>query len=406
MTFQLAIKSGPDQGLTVTLENGKPFLIGRGQDANPRLSDPSVSRKHLQIEARDGAVKITDLGSSSGTFVNGEKIQESQLKVGDQFQMGDTIFQLKQAVESAQTIVRDPQNLKGKSADDWADLVGKTIHVYEIKSQKAQGATGAVFEAWDQKNSRDVALKVLPAETTQNEEEMQRFTRAMKTMFPVRHPNIIRIYNAGTWEGRPWVALEYFESEPLTKTIERIGTAGMLDWRTGFMVALQIGRALEAAYEHHIIHRNISPQNILYNREQQLTKLGDLMLAKALEGAKAQQITKAGELVGDVSYMSPERLMGQDELVDCRADIYSLGATVYALLTGRPPFEARSLPELVMKVRNEDPEKPKKYQLSIADMFEGVVLRMLSKRPEDRFQTPTALVQDLERVGKFQGLAT
>ncbi len=406
MSLQLIVNSGPDKGLTVSLENGKTLLIGRGQDANPRLNDPSVSRKHLQIDVQNGSVKITDLGSSSGTFINGERIQESQLKAGDQFQLGDTIFQIQHPVDSAQTIVRDPNQVKKSPAGDAQQLVGKTIHVFEIKQVIAKGTTSVVYKAFDQKHSRDVALKVLSNDSTQDEEEMQRFVRAMKTMYPVKHLNIIRIFNAGTWENRPWVALELFDSEPLTKLIERIGTAGMLDWRTGFLVALQISRALEAAYDQHIIHRNISPENILYNREQNLVKLGDLMLAKALEGSQAQQITKAGDLVGDVSYMSPERLMGQDDQIDCRSDIYSLGATVYALLTGRPPFEARSLPELVMKVRNEEPEKPKKYQLSIADMFEGVVLRMLSKRPEDRFQTPTALVQDLERVGKFQGLET
>ena len=404
MTLELIVKSGPDQGLIVSLESGQTVLIGRGQEANPRLNDPSVSRKHLQVEVRNSAVKITDLGSSSGTYLNGERIQTGELKPGDKLQVGDTQFQLQHSADSATTVFRDPHKVKKAPGEEWAELVGKTIHTYEIQSQKAKGMAGVIFQAWDQKKNRKVALKVLPAETTQNEEEMQRFTRAMKTMFPVRHPNIIRIYNAGMWEGHPWVALEYFESEPLTKVIERIGTAGMLDWRTGFSVALQISRALEAAAEHHIIHRNISPENILYNRECNLAKLGDLMLAKALEGSQAQQITKAGELVGDVSYMSPERLLGQEQLIDCRSDIYSLGATVYALLTGRPPFEARSLPELVMKVRSDEAEKPKKYQLSIADLFEGVVLRMLSKRPEDRYQTPTALVHDLERVGKFQGL--
>ncbi len=128
------------------------------------------------------------------------------------------------------------------------------------------------------------------------------------------------------------------------------------------------------------------------------------MLAKALEGALAKQVTEQGKVVGELAYLAPERLGAEEERIDCRSDIYSLGATVYALLTGRPPFEGRSLPEMLMKVRDEAPEKPKKYQLSISDMFEGAILRMLEKRPEDRFQTPQALIMDLERIAKFQGL--
>jgi len=90
--------------------------------------------------------------------------------------------------------------------------------------------------------------------------------------------------------------------------------------------------------------------------------------------------------------------------VDCRSEIYGLGTTVYALLTGRPPFEGGSLPEIITQIRQVEPVKPKKYQLSIPDLFEGVVLRMLAKRPEDRFQTAADLLVDLERVGRYQGV--
>src|SRR5215471_19101629 len=112
-----------------------------------------------------------------------------------------------------------------------------------------------------------------------------------------------------------------------------------------------------------------------------VAKLGDLMLAKALEGTLAQQITKSGELLGDVNYMSPERTHGTQNL-DGRSDIYSLGATLYALLTGRPPFADVSLVETITKIRKAEPEKPKKFQMAIPDLFEGAVLKMLEKRPE------------------------
>ena len=107
--------------------------------------------------------------------------------------------------------------------------------------------------------------------------------------------------------------------------------------------------------------------------------------------------------MGDVAYMSPERTREGAE-VDGRSDIYGLGATLYALLTGRPPLESRSLPELVSKIRDEKPAPPKDYQMSIPDLFQDLVLLTLAKRPEDRPQTPTDLLRDLERVAMYQGL--
>jgi serine/threonine-protein kinase len=200
------------------------------------------------------------------------------------------------------------------------------------------------------------------------------------------------------------MAMEYVEGESLTQVIHRIGIAGMLDWRNALRVAVHIARALDYAAQHQIIHRNIAPPNILIRSADKTAKLGDLMLAKALEGTLAQPITRPGELVGDIQYMSPERTRGTSD-VDGRSDIYGLGATVYALLTGRPPLAGDTLAETIAKIRQAEPEKPKKYQLAIPDLFEGTVLRTLAKRPEDRYQTAADLLVDLERVAKFQGLA-
>jgi serine/threonine-protein kinase len=177
----------------------------------------------------------------------------------------------------------------------------------------------------------------------------------------------------------------------------------MLEWQYAFHVAIDIARALEAAFERGIIHRNITPTNILVRSSDRLAKLGDLMLAKALSGTLARQITRPGELVGDVHYMSPERTQSQAD-VDTRSDIYSLGATLYAVLAGRPPFEGKSLPEVIGKIRGAEPVPPKKYQLSIYDLFENIVLRMLQKRPDDRYQTPAELLSELQRIGGYRGI--
>jgi len=180
--------------------------------------------------------------------------------------------------------------------------------------------------------------------------------------------------------------------------------AGMLDWRNAFQVALDVGRALEYAHDNHIIHRNVMPENILREATSKVSKLGDLMLAKALEGTNAKQVTRPGELVGDVTYMSPERTRGTGEGVDGRSDLFSLAATMYALLTGKPPFAGSTLVETITRIRNAEPLKPTTFQMGIPGLFETTILKMLAKRPEDRYQTAGEVVRELERIGKYNGV--
>ena len=242
-----------------------------------------------------------------------------------------------------------------------------------------------------------MALKVLRPEFAKDEEEIQRFIRAVKTMLPLRHPNLVTLYGAGKTGPHCWIAMEFIEGESLTQVIQRIGVAGMLDWKNAFRVALDIGRALQFAHEQHIVHRNVAPQNILLQKSDKTAKLGDLMLAKAMEGVLAQQVTRPGELVGAVEYMSPERTRGTQD-IDGRSDIYGLGATLYALLTGRPPFEGSTLIEKITRIRQTEPDKPTKYQMGINGFFESAVLKMLAKRPQDRFQTASELLKELDRI--------
>jgi serine/threonine protein kinase len=178
----------------------------------------------------------------------------------------------------------------------------------------------------------------------------------------------------------------------------------MLDWQFALRVGVHVAQALEAAHEKHVIHRNITPESILIRTQDKVAKLGDMMLAKAMDGIKAKQITRPGEIVGNVAYMAPERTRFDVE-VDTRADVYGLGATLYALLTGKPPFEAKSLVETIAAIRQADPVPLKKFQLSIPDGVQDAVMTMLQKHPEKRFQTPADAARALEHVAKFQGLA-
>ncbi len=404
MFAQLVVTSGPDRGRTFSLTPGQTLQIGRSAATATKLTDPTVSRVHCEVESVEDTFVLINLGAS-GTTVNGKPVTQHELKPGDMIRVGSTElrFQLDEGSEQstlAPRVKASPQ----EGMDKLKGLVGQTLAHYVLEEIVAKGESGILFRATDTDSKKTVAFKVLKPEIAHNDEEMQRFIRAMKTVLPLRHPNLISLLGAGRSGEFCWMAMDFVEGENMTQVIERIGVAGMLDWRYGFRVAVHIGRALEYAHSHSIIHRNVTPKNILLRTSDKTVLLGDLMLAKALEGTLAQQITKPGELLGDVAYMSPERTRGIGE-IDGRSDLYGLGATVYALVTGHPPFSGASLPEVITKIRTAEPVNPQKYQMSVPPLFQSTILKLLAKQPEERFQTASDLLADLQRVGKFAGVS-
>jgi hypothetical protein len=405
--MQLVVVAGADKGRAFDLSPGDTFLIGRSKATQTRLADPHVSKVHCILELGSSPV-LTDNESTGGTFVNGQCCLSRELKNGDEIQIGETRMRFVSSVDSEGSTI-PPGEMPAQSpaaapsAEPLVALAGQTLGRYAIGQVIAKSQSSVVFKAKDTNDGQTVALKVLHPEFSQNDDERQRFVRAMKTILPLRHPNLVALLGAGKTGSYCWMAMEFVDGESLTQVIQRIGVAGMLDWRYALRIGVHIGRALEYAHGQQVIHRNIAPPNILVRGSDKVAKLGDLMLAKALEGTLAQQITRPGQLLGDVNYMSPERTHGTKD-VDGRSDIYSLGATLYALLTGRPPFADVSLIETVTKIRKADPEKPKKFQMAIPDLLEGIVMRMLAKSPDQRHQTASELVKDLERVTKFQAV--
>ncbi len=291
MPKRLVVIAGPDKGKAWVLPAGETVLIGRSKATETRLSDPHVSRVHCQVQVEEDKMILNDFESAGGTFVNNRKIHQQEIKPGDTIRIGETQLRYQdddvaEASTMAPPVTPTPKLSPGPT-DKLSDLSGKTVSHFEVGPVLAKGQTGVVFKAKDNKENKEVAFKVLWPEISQVDEEMQRFVRAMKTMLPLRHPNLIAIYGAGKTGPYCWMAMEYVEGESLTQVIQRIGVAGLLDWRNAARVAIHIARALEYAQEQQIIHRNITPNNILVRSSDKLTKLGDLMLAKALEGTLA-----------------------------------------------------------------------------------------------------------------------
>lgn len=408
MALQLVVVAGPDTGRVLTLNVGANLMLGRSAQAHYQLTDPRVSRNHCQVLLEGDQVAVICNGGSGGTLVNGRAVQRQGLKPGDILKVGDTQLRLEigdlpldvALAQSAGAKVQKPA--APDKVKQLADLVGTTLAHYEINLVLGTGRTGIVFHATDTKDNRPVALKVLQQDFARDEEDVQRFVRGMKAALPLRHPNLVTVYGAGKTGPYCWAAMEYVAGENLQQVIDRIGVAGMLDWRHAFRAALHTARALEYAHSQDILHRNVTPTNLLRDATSKTVKLSDLILAKALEGPLARQITRPGEIVGDVDYMSPERTRGTAD-VDARSDLYGLGATAYALLTGRPPCGGTTLVEKVSRIRQTVPEKPTKFQMSIPAQLEGIVMKLLAKKPEDRYASARELVKELERTGRFSG---
>lgn len=398
MAAKFIITAGPEAGREFTLEPGQTVQIGRGQAAQWQLSDPHVSRVHCQLAFEGGRVVLSDNASTGGTLLAGQKVTRSDVLPGASFQLGDTVFcRSDRPVEQDATIRRPPTGPVTR-------LLGTTISRYELQSIIHESPASVVFKAHDTVKNRDVALKVLAPDSSRSEEQQERFVRAMKSMDQVRHPNLVRIYYAGKQGPYLWASMEYVAGESLNKVIEKFGIGGQLDWSQAYRCAVDISQALNEAHRQKVIHRNVTPGNILRRSADKRFLLADLMLAKALEGDLAKQVTQPGQLVGSLPYMSPERTR-DDQAVDHRSDLYGLGATLYALITGRPPCGPGTIPEMLRNIRETKPRAPKEFQLSVNARFQGLVLQLLEKRPEDRYQSPEEVLGELESIGKFAGLS-
>ena len=406
MYAYLRVVAGPDQGRIFNLVDGTTLSIGRGENSDTRLKDNSACRLHCELRCEGGNFQLIDLESVSGTFVGGQKIQEHALKHGEEFQLGNTRLKLySSAIGDTQNLVEAQKTAAELPTEAPEDvLTGKTFSRFELGPVLVRGLTGPVYKARDTQKGKDVAVKVIYSKYTHDEVDLKRFMHVMKSVVGLRHPNLVALCGAGKQGETCWYAVEYVEGELLSKLIERLGTRKMINWRYALNVGMQIAQALEALHEKQIVHHNVSPESIWIRAQDKVAKLGDMTLAKVRDGTEAQTTSRPGELVGNVLYMAPEQTRS-DLDVDIRADIYSLGATLYTILTGRPPFEGKTLVETIAKIRQDDPVPPKKYQDSIPDEFQDAVEKMLAKRPEMRYQTPAAVSRALQRVAKEQAQA-
>jgi hypothetical protein len=264
------------------------------------------------------------------------------------------------------------------------------IDGYEVGELLGRGGMGLVFKARQTALKRDVALKIVVSGAHAGAEERARFRTEAEAVARLGHPGIVQVYEVGEQAGCPYLALEFVSGGSLAQQLD--GTP--LPPRRAAQLLLDLARAVQHAHEQGIVHRDLKPANVLLT-EAGVAKITDFGLAKLLDAEQGQ--TSTGAVLGSPSYMAPEQAEGKVRAIGPAADVYALGAILYELLTGRPPFVGASFLETLEQVRTHDPAPPQALQPKVPDDLAAVCLKCLEKAPAQRYPSAAALADDLDR---------
>jgi serine/threonine-protein kinase len=257
---------------------------------------------------------------------------------------------------------------------------------YHVQRTLGQGGMAAVYLAQDRELERPVAVKVLAEHLANDDAFRQRFLREARMAAKLSHPNVVHVYDQGDENGRPFIVMEYVDGVTLGDELRRQGPlapARVVD------LALQICGGLEHAHASGLVHRDIKPGNLLL-REDGTVKIADFGIARA---AQATKLTQIGSVLGTAAYLAPEQASA--EPVTAAADIYSLGCVLFELLTGRTPYVFETLPELVVKQREEAITPIRELRPDVPAELEAAVMHCLARNPEYRPASAAALAQEL-----------
>lgn len=262
---------------------------------------------------------------------------------------------------------------------------------YEILSLAGRGGMGEVYKARDRRLGRQVALKFIHGE---NPITVQRFLQEARAQARLEHPNICKVYEVGFVEKKPYIAMDFIDGASLDKA------SAVLSLQEKVQVLRDVAFAMHMAHEQGVVHRDLKPSNIMIERlpsGQLRPVVMDFGLARDSGSERSHGLTESGAVIGTPAYMSPEQARGEARRLDRRSDVYSLGATLYDVLTGRPPFEDETVVNVILKVISEAPRPLRSQNQELPEALELIVSKCMNKEAEQRYQTAQALGQDLDR---------
>jgi WD40 repeat protein/tRNA A-37 threonylcarbamoyl transferase component Bud32 len=306
------------------------------------------------------------------------------------------IFEVHEALESGESITAPDaaaeQTLRLSSHEILAppsDMPG-----YELLERLGRGGMGVVYKARQRSLGRIVALKMILAGPHARAEDLARFRREAEVIAKLAHPNIVQIHEVGEHEGRPFLSLEFVDGGGLDK---KLGGAPLPAHDAARLIET-VARAVHHAHCQGVVHRDLKPANILLTADG-IPKITDFGLARL--GAGSEQ-TQSGDVLGTPSYMAPEQASGRNSAIGPATDIYALGATLYELLTGRPPFRADNPLDTLLQVMDQEPVTVRRLQPNVPSDLETICLKCLEKAPSKRYASAADLADDLRRFDEGQ----
>ena len=274
--------------------------------------------------------------------------------------------------------------------------LARDLPQFEILREVGKGSMGIVYEARVRATGERVALKILPPSLTLTERALARFLREGRIMARVRHPDIVGFVDQGTTGRLHWFAMEFVHGA----TLEERLAVGPLPVQRACAIAARVGRALQYAHEHGVVHRDVKPGNLML-RDGEPDDDGEVRVAITDFGLAREtgtgSMTESGAIVGTPMYMAPELVLGGTVQATTLADVYALGATLYALLTGRPPFEGPTAQGVLKALVDEDPPPPSRLRRDLPRDVETVVQKAMARDPAQRYGSALEFAEDLER---------
>jgi len=340
-----------------------------GRDFESRVWQRALDRGLLSPGQVNACLKESDQDAPT--------LRLTEVLVSKGFLRPDQVRQLRGELVLAEP--EAPEEVR-KASRNAKNLIGRYVIVEEL----GRGGMGVVYRAWDGDLRRFVALKMLTGPW--DDEDLARFRREAQSAAALRHPNIITVYEIGDSDEMPFIALELIEGPTLHSR--------KLPPKKAAETMIVVARAVDAAHRRGIIHRDLKPHNVMIDAQGE-PRVMDFGLAKPVQSSS--QITMSGTVVGTPAYMSPEQAQGRAREVDQRSDIFSLGAMMYELLTGRPPFGGKTPLETLTAVVKLDPVRPRKLAPAVPRPLEAVILTCLDKDRRKRYPSAEALARDLER---------